>query len=194
MTDKDGSLQDMAIEVRFLSGEINKAFARAVQSAFGEIELTPQELADLHEVYFPFECDGPEDFADINEDMTQEEYDALRAEYFEAVQRLRPTFLRLFKVEEDIVAYHTCDLDAVEIENIDAFLVAPSGFASSSEPTITSLAYRRLRPVPRPPAGETTTSKAEPGTWRSSSCKTGIRGSGAIEMAQSSPLSATNMP
>src|SRR5208282_989258 len=42
--------------------------------------------------------------------------------------------------------------------------------------------------------GGTTTSNAEPLILRNSSCNSGIRGSGAIEIAQSMPLSATNMP
>src|SRR5271157_1727788 len=42
--------------------------------------------------------------------------------------------------------------------------------------------------------GETTTSNAEPLILRSSSCSEEIRGSGATEIAQSMPLSATNMP
>ena len=43
-------------------------------------------------------------------------------------------------------------------------------------------------------SGATTTSKAEPLTRRSSSCRFGILGSGATEMAHSIPLSATNIP
>ena len=39
-----------------------------------------------------------------------------------------------------------------------------------------------------------TTSNAEPLIRRNSSCIGGMRGSGATEMAQSSPLSATNIP
>ena len=42
--------------------------------------------------------------------------------------------------------------------------------------------------------GGSTTSKAAPFTRRSSSCRTGMRSSGATEIAQSMPLSATNMP
>jgi len=42
--------------------------------------------------------------------------------------------------------------------------------------------------------GGATTSKAAPWMRRSSACRSGIRGSGATEMAQSIPLSATNMP
>ena len=42
--------------------------------------------------------------------------------------------------------------------------------------------------------GGTTISKSEPRTRRSSSCRSGMRSSGVIEIAQSMPLSATNMP
>ena len=42
--------------------------------------------------------------------------------------------------------------------------------------------------------GDSTTSKAEPLIRRNSSCIGGIRGSGATEMSQSRPLSATNIP
>ena len=45
-----------------------------------------------------------------------------------------------------------------------------------------------------PHCGAMTTSKSAPLIFRSSSCRTGRRGSGATEMAQSMPLSATNMP
>jgi hypothetical protein len=123
MKDSDGSSQDARIEIRFLAGQINKAFASAVKSAFGEVALTPEELADLEAVYFPFDCDCA---ADFDEEMTEEEFDDYRAEHFAAIKRLRPTFLRLFKVSEDTVAYATYDLDAYieEIESMDAFLVA----------------------------------------------------------------------
>jgi uncharacterized protein (TIGR02996 family) len=44
------------------------------------------------------------------------------------------------------------------------------------------------------PTGATTTSKSDPLSFRSSSCSTGIRGSGAHEIAHSMPLSATSIP
>jgi hypothetical protein len=44
------------------------------------------------------------------------------------------------------------------------------------------------------PGGASTTSKSAPFTFLSSTCKFGIRSSGATEMAHSIPLSATNAP
>ena len=53
--------------------------------------------------------------------------------------------------------------------------------------------HRELASGPAYGAGMTTWN-SPPFTLRSSSCKTGMRGSGATEIAHSIPLSATNMP
>ena len=64
--------------------------------------------------------------------------------------------------------------------------IHPARIPSLTDTRVSVFRYREL--------GGTTTSKSDPLIRRSSSCRTGMRGSGATESAHSMPLSATNVP
>jgi hypothetical protein len=82
----------------------------------------------LDDVYSPFNWESPEE---MEEGMTQEEYDDARAEYFARIQKVRPTLLRLFDLDEETAEYQVCDLgnpSTGEISQLDAFLVTAFRF------------------------------------------------------------------
>ena len=119
----DGTLQDLEVSLRFHVNQIMALCQRCVLQRFGK-EVTLEEARMLDDVYSPFDWDSPEE---MEEGMTQEEYDEARAEYFARIKKLRPTFLRLFDLDEETAEYQVCDVgdpSTDEISQLDAFLVA----------------------------------------------------------------------
>jgi hypothetical protein len=59
--------------------------------------------------------------------MTEEEYEEARAGYIAKIEKLRPTSLRLFDLDEETAEYQVCDLgdpSTNEISQLDMFLMA----------------------------------------------------------------------
>jgi hypothetical protein len=119
----DGTFQDQVIALRFYLNQIVECCQGLILQAFGK-EVTLEEARMLQEVYSPFDSESPDEIA---EGMTQQEYDEERAAYFTTIEKLRPTFLRLFDMEEETAEYQVCDLgdpSTDEITPLDAFLVS----------------------------------------------------------------------
>ncbi len=123
----DGTLQDLKVSLRFHVNQIMELCQQCVLQRFGK-EVTLEEARMLDDVYSPFDWESPEE---IDEGMTKEEYEEARAEYFATIKKLRPTFLRLFGLDEETAEYQVCDLgdpSTEEISDLDAFLVAAFRF------------------------------------------------------------------
>ncbi len=124
----DGTLQDLKVSLRFHVNQIKEAWQEKIKARFGK-QVTGEEAMALDNVYSPFDYESPEE---MDEDMTEEEYEEARAEYFGTIKRLRPTFLRLFDLDEETAEYQVCDLgdpSTEEINPLDAFLVAAFRFS-----------------------------------------------------------------
>lgn len=119
----DGTVQDLEMSLRFCVNQIAETVQATILERFGK-EVTKEEAMALEDVSDPFDFNFPEE---MQEGMTQEEYDEARADYFSRIEELRPTFLRLFDLDEDAAEDQLCDLgdpSTNEISRLDAFLIA----------------------------------------------------------------------
>ena len=124
----DGTMQDLKVSLRFHLNQIMELCQQCILQRCGK-EVTLEEARMLDDVYSPFDWDSPEE---MEKGMTQEEYDEARAEYFAKIKKLRPTFLRLFDLDEETAEYQVCDLgdpSTEEISGLDAFLVTAFRFS-----------------------------------------------------------------
>jgi hypothetical protein len=124
----DGTRQDVEIALRSHVNQIKELVQELVKARFGK-EITPDEAIALDDVHWPFHYASPKE---MEEGMTQEEYDDARTAYFARIKELRPTLLRLFDLDEETANYEVCDLgdpSTEEIDRLDAFLVTAFRFS-----------------------------------------------------------------
>lgn len=139
MTMEDGTRQDMAAEIRFQYQKLLEGFGEILRKRFKNtdaLSLTKEELEDLQSVVSSFREDNFEGWTD-------KEIEETRHEFFLAVRKLRPVFLKLLGIRgfeyqgqetsaEEQAEWRIEDLigegEIPEIEPLDAFLLAAYRF------------------------------------------------------------------